>query len=115
MIEISDNAFVCSIIEKVIETCALSVEDIPLPEGFEISPNPTNDRLRIKFVLDKPEPVRIILLNFSGQQIVIINEEQLIAGEFLTESDISRLPPGVYLCQVLIGQRTISQKIFELD
>jgi hypothetical protein len=112
---ISNNAPGCNSPEEVIEACIISVEEITPPESFSVFPNPANDRLTIQLLLEKPEPVRIAILNAAGQQMALLADDQPKAGEYRTEIDISKWPSGVYLCRVLVGKEIFTQKIIKVQ
>ena len=112
-VNISNNAPGCNSPEEVIEACIITVEEITQSESFSIFPNPANDRLTIQLLLEKPEPVRIAILNAAGQQMAFLADDQPKAGEYQSEIDISKWPAGVYLCRVWVGQEIITQKVLK--
>jgi hypothetical protein len=113
-IDIANNAPGCNSPEEVEAACAVSVDEISLPESFSIFPNPANNRLTIQLSLEKPEPLCVILLNVSGQQMAVVADERIKAGEYKSELDISNWPAGVYCCQVQIGNEMVTKKIIKL-
>jgi len=112
---IENNAPGCNSPEEVIEACLISVEEITPPENFSIFPNPANDRLTVHLLLEKPEPVIITVLNSTGQQMVLLADDQPKAGDYRTEFDISKWPAGVYWCRMQAGQANISQKFIKIN
>ncbi|NCC74062.1 MAG: T9SS type A sorting domain-containing protein, partial [Sphingobacteriia bacterium] len=114
-VSIHSNAPGCNSPEEVIEACIISVEEITPPESFSAFPNPANDRLTIQLLLEKPEPIRINVLNATGQQMLLLADDQSKSGDFRTEIDISKWPAGVYWCRMQAGQANISQKIIKIN
>jgi hypothetical protein len=112
---IENNAPGCNSPEEVIEACLITVDEITPPESFSVFPNPANDRLTIQLLLEKPEPIRIAILNAAGQQMAFLADEQPKVGEYKSEIDISKWPAGVYLCRVLVGKEIFTQKILKVQ
>jgi len=80
-------------------TPELSVVDVPRPK-FKLHPNPVDDVL---FIDDGQNLPSISLYNAIGQRVY--------SGAFVTQIDVSQLPPGMYL---LVGENsgaTTSKKI----
>jgi hypothetical protein len=112
---IQNNAPGCNSQAQVIEACTVSIDEIILTESFSIFPNPANDQLTIQLLLEKPEPLLITVLNFSGQQMAMVTDDHPKAGEYQAEIDISNWPVGVYFCRVQVGNKTTSQKIIKIN
>jgi hypothetical protein len=112
-VDISNNAPGCNSLAEVIEECMVTVEEITPPESFSVFPNPANDRLTVQLLLEKPESVRIAILNAAGQQMALLADDQPKAGDFRTEIDISKWPSGVYLCWAEVGREIVSHKIIK--
>jgi len=113
-VSIHDNAPGCNSPEEVVEACTVSVDEMSLPENFTIFPNPANDLLTIQLSLEKPEQVRVTVLNVAGQQMAMVTDDRPKAGVYQAEIDISNWTAGVYLCRIQIGNETVTKKIIKL-
>ncbi|MBW6490477.1 MAG: T9SS type A sorting domain-containing protein [Lentimicrobium sp.] len=115
-IDITNNAPGCNSPEEVQEACeALGMEEPLAGSPCLIFPNPANEHLIIQLSLEKPEPVRITVLNISGQQMAVIVGNRTTAGAYHTDINISNWPAGVYFCRIQIGNKTITKKIVKVN
>lgn len=77
--------------------------------GITIYPNPTQDRLFIKMESSHKKPLQFSLYNLQGKLII---QEQLVA-EF-ESFDLSNLPSGVYLVNIVDGEgKSASKKVIK--
>ena len=102
-IEIHDNATGCNSQEEVEEACAVSVERIHPEEGISIYPNPANRQLTISSK-DGTTIEEVIIYNQIGQKVLLEKPANNII-------DISELQPGMYIIEVLSGQRKVRGKL----
>jgi hypothetical protein len=82
----------------------------------EIYPNPFSDQTTIRYKLISPKHVLIEILDLKGQNIATLVDEQLNPGNYITmwyprNIDSRNCPPGVYLCRINIGGRTVIKKV----
>ncbi|MGK0365649.1 MAG: hypothetical protein ACI85O_002715, partial [Saprospiraceae bacterium] len=86
-------------------TTITSTENINELQGFELFPNPTNDIVRIKNETD---------LTLQSIQISDLNGKVLrnVNGE--DSFDLSDLPSGVYMAQVVFEGKTVYRRIVKL-
>ncbi|WP_435355926.1 T9SS type A sorting domain-containing protein [Emticicia sp. SJ17W-69] len=83
-------------------------ESIP-EQNLEVKvfPNPVEDVLNVAFPpLNQPRKIKITLLNLNGQLI----DSQLATSETYS-MNVSNLPEGVYLLQILVGEKLTIKKI----
>ncbi|MHC1778572.1 MAG: T9SS type A sorting domain-containing protein [Lentimicrobium sp.] len=115
-IQIINNAPGCNSFQEVQVACETVDVDEPLAGStWLIFPNPANNHLTIQLSLEKPEPLRITLLNVSGQQMAVITDNRTLAGEYKSELDILIWPAGVYICRIQTGNETITKKIMKVQ
>ncbi len=81
-----------------------------LPGNIQIYPNPTRDNLNIEIRLQNPvKTLTIEVLNIYGQKLESITEQD-IAGEYITNTDFSHLPAGLYVVRILANGESLLQK-----
>ena len=103
-IEIYNNAIGCNSLEEVEEACeGVSVECINPEDEISIFPNPANKQLTISSK-DGATIEKIIIYNQTGQKVL----QEKPANNII---DISQLQPGMYLIEVVSGQRIIREKL----
>lgn len=66
-------------------------------------PNPFNESTKIKYVLEKKNPVRLEVVNVVGKSIAVLVDEEQSAGTYEIDFDANGLPAGVYLYRINIG------------
>jgi hypothetical protein len=65
-----------------------------------ISPNPTaSDELRVQYTSPKVERVKLSLFNALGQEIALLHDTELLAGEHVFALS-SKIPEGAYFLRV---------------
>ena len=101
-IEIFNNAPGCDSQEEVEEACeGVSVENLN-PDGISIFPNPANRQLTI-FSNDRTIE-EVIIYNQTGQKV-------LYEKGSVSTIDISNLQSGMYIVEVVSGQKSIREKL----
>jgi len=101
VIEIHDNTTGCDSQEEVEEACLVSVENIN-PNEISIFPNPANKQLTILIQDGTIEEVSIYTL--SGQKVFHKKTED-------NTIDVSNLQSGMYIIEVVLGQKKIREKL----
>jgi len=80
--------------------CGLSIEDLSIPEEYNISniyPNPFNPVTNIEYALPENTVVEIKVYNINGQEIETIFDSYQLAGYHNIYWDATNQPSGVYL------------------
>ncbi|NOS85306.1 MAG: T9SS type A sorting domain-containing protein [Ignavibacteria bacterium] len=70
-----------------------------IPETYRLEqnyPNPFNPVTNIEFSLPKSSFVKLTIMNFLGQRIALLLQEQLNAGSYKYDWNASELPSGTY-------------------
>jgi hypothetical protein len=75
---------------------------------FQNFPNPFSQRTTIRFILESPEKVKLRIINMIGQEIIVLLNEDLQAGEYYISWDGmapngNYLPAGIYLFELSAG------------
>ena len=68
--------------------------------AFGISPNPTADRLRTAFSLDRSSAVDVSLIDLMGRPIRILHTGTLPAGPHTLDREVGDLPAGTYFVRI---------------
>lgn len=79
--------------------------------GFSAYPNPAQDMLIIEITApDKINDVKIQLVNMNGS---VVKSEKIFSGNVLCVKplDVSGLPPGIYILNLIRERETHYQKI----
>lgn len=88
---------------------------VDLPSTYVLNqnyPNPFNPSTLIKFSLANSSKVTLEVYNLLGQRItVLVNGQQMPAGEFNVNFDASRLASGVYIYRLTAGDFTSTKKM----
>ena len=76
-----------------------------------ITPNPTTDRINVQFYPNAAFVKGINIFNITGQRVssLVING----AGSISYGFDMSKYASGVYVVQVVLGDRVITQKVIK--
>ncbi|MCS7298195.1 MAG: T9SS type A sorting domain-containing protein, partial [Bacteroidia bacterium] len=70
---------------------------------LEAFPNPTTGELTVRFVVSRPEPVRLSMWNALGQAVMERTLMPVEEGTMEIQLSLSDLPVGPYLLQVMQG------------
>jgi len=112
---IYNNASGCDSPEEVEEACLyISVTEIDTDTGFNISPNPLQSTLVIKYTLLHASPVTIKILDLRGREIVTLADEYQIQGEQRLIFNGTGLPEGIYFCILKTNESVQTNKIIKL-
>ena len=63
---------------------------------LSVFPNPTSDRLKIKYVLQRPSNIQLSIINMNGQLVEIISFGKGYSGKHQYEIDLIHYDQGVY-------------------
>lgn len=74
-------------------------------------PNPFNARTSIVFNLDRPGPVKLSVFNLLGEEVAVLVEENLDAGEYTLVWGAINKPSGVYLAVLRAQGETQTRKL----
>lgn len=94
----------------IIAVTPAGIKDLKLA-GFQISPNPINDIMSVSYRLNKLSNITIVLYNINGIEIATLLKKKEIPGKHNITFDVSNLVQGIYLCEIIVDDRS---KIFKL-
>jgi hypothetical protein len=81
--------------------------------GTEVFPNPFKDILQISMQLEKAGMIQVALYNASGRLVSKIQQTGLLGRNTIVMSNLSALPPGVYLVQIKADNHTSFEKLIK--
>lgn len=83
---------------------------------FQNYPNPFNPSTHFRFTLPKADFVSLKVFDLLGREVATIVHEKLPAGDFerVWDSSELRLPSGVYLYRLVVGEVSIARKLMLL-
>ncbi len=85
-----------------------------LPRNFHLDqnyPNPFKSRTTISYSLPVPERVRLSVYNVIGEEVAIIEDRFMPAGEHLVYFKGDQLPSGVYFYRMTAGGHSDSRRM----
>ncbi|MBE0572786.1 MAG: T9SS type A sorting domain-containing protein [Ignavibacteriaceae bacterium] len=89
----------------------------PIPETIELKqnyPNPFNPSTTIEFRIPESQFITLAVYNLLGEQVGLLVNENLSAGNYKTDWDASDLPSGIYIYNLLAGEFILSKKMILL-
>ncbi|MCK4420537.1 T9SS type A sorting domain-containing protein [candidate division WOR-3 bacterium] len=101
------------------EIALTTEEEKKLDNEFKIlhcSPNPFTDNTHIKFAVKETDKVSVRIYNLTGACVTTLEDSKLVPGYYSlrwegTDANGEKLPSGVYLCKVSIGDKAETTKI----
>lgn len=108
-LESEDYRFNLAIIPPGVEESeSLVPDEIFLGQNY---PNPFNPTTTIAFYLPESVPVKLSVFNVVGQPVAVLAEGTLSEGDHTFEWDASGLPSGMYIYQLEVGNKILTQKM----
>ncbi len=77
-----------------------------------ISPNPAFDRVQLRFATDWEQSAQVQVFDLSGKLVLAQHHELLATGAHALDLGVADLPPGVYQCQLMLGNGLVWQQKF---
>lgn len=106
------NRFIITVEENEPMVQAEAVDEKPgsieLRQNY---PNPFNPATNITFYLPEERNVRVGVYNIVGQQVSLLIDDTLQAGEHSVVWDAANNPSGIYIVQMETGSRLLTRKI----
>jgi hypothetical protein len=94
-----------------INVYSVVINPVVKTRGFVISPNPTSGRINIQFYPNAAFVKGINIFNSTGHRVasLVVNA----AGSSSYSFDMARYASGVYIVQVVLGDKVITQKVIK--
>ncbi len=80
----------------------------------QISPNPVWHTMCVNVTLTQPAPVQVVIFDMAGRAVLLKDEEILGAGEQSFSMNVSTLPAGIYMVNVVAGDQNNTVKCLVL-
>lgn len=81
------------------------------PFSLSSYPNPFSSETTVRFTLDRPSTVRLVVFDLLGRQVLELVEPQLSVGVHERALDLSGLPPAIYIVRIESGSRMESSRL----
>lgn len=93
-----------------------SIEAGPSDAAFELLPNypnPVRSTTTFRFIVNRPQQIRLSLLDLTGQELAVLRNERMDTGVYTQQFDASPLPDGLYLYSLQGdgGRRTLRMAV----
>ena len=79
-------------------------------DDFSYYPNPSNGRFSIRFKVEEEGPLAVRIHSLSGKEIYVENYDSFV-GTFKSEIDVSKHESGIYLLEILQGNKVTNKKL----
>jgi hypothetical protein len=76
-----------------------------------VYPNPANDVTFLNFGLATETRVRISVINLVGEEVILLTEGRLSAGEHRFNLNLENLANGVYMIRMQANDKTTTQRL----
>lgn len=91
-----------------------SVQQAAAVAGYALekaAPNPAHDLTSIGYTIAKPGQTKLTLFDETGKVVKVVKDEMMSPGTYTERVDISGLPAGLYLYQLVSGDYTQSNTL----
>ncbi|MBP6650586.1 MAG: T9SS type A sorting domain-containing protein, partial [Bacteroidia bacterium] len=78
---------------------------------LSLAPNPADREMTLNFTIEKSENILLQMRNVAGQEIVLNQNLQAIAGENSLQIDVSSFASGIYSLSIITSKGSFNQKI----
>ena len=102
-----------NLIIKDLETVVVLANEPIIDDNFglTIAPNPSSEYIDVSFRLAKSALVKIIIIDFSGKEILAQPEEKLMVGNYSRNFKISQFQSGIYMLNLEVDGQNESRKL----
>ena len=83
--------------------------------GINISPNPVNELSVISYQLSVSSNVTIKIFDNIGREIKTLVNEKKPKGQYEIKYNTRSLLEGIYFCQIISGNKTLTKKFLKID
>ena len=109
--EVGESQFTLSVYTDIASN---DNEDLLIPEEITLHnayPNPFNPSTVISFDIAELNDVSLKIFDLTGKQVASLINEFMIPGSHQITWNHGLLPSGVYLVELIVGDRSFNQKI----
>ena len=79
--------------------------------AFTVGPNPSGGVATVRFTLDRPQSVRVSLVDALGREVAVVADGPFAAGTTAARLDASALPAGLYVLRLQAEGATTSRPV----
>jgi hypothetical protein len=84
-------------------------------QGFNVFPNPVQDKINVRYVLNEPKHVRIQLISIKGEEIAQLLEEEQQNDEYTKSLDVpAGINSGIYFLKVIGDDKILAQRLVSI-
>ncbi|MCB9234734.1 MAG: T9SS type A sorting domain-containing protein [Bacteroidia bacterium] len=103
---VSEDAFLGYISQNIV-----GVEEQLGITDLELFPNPAAETARIRFDLPESANLEVTLLDLSGRRVKTVHQNGFASGYQDLKMDLNGLQSGIYIVQIVAGERQASLKL----
>ena len=100
----------CSTVSAVFSVNDVGVSEFEKAILLSIYPNPTSNDVTMEYLLQKPENVKINLMNIAGQLIYAEHINALVGKNKMTIS-LAEQAAGIYYLQIITNENLVTKKV----
>jgi len=104
------NVLGCSTVSAVFAVNDVGVSEFEKAILLSIYPNPTSNDLTMEYLLQKPENVKINLMNIAGQ-IIYAEQINALAGKNKMTISLAEYTAGIYYLQIITNENLLTKKL----
>jgi hypothetical protein len=86
------------------------IRDISAQMEYSIFPNPTTDKIKLKYNLLEESNIAISIVDSNGKTVINNKVKKQSIGEYENEIDLTSLTQGTYFLAIKINSQTINNK-----
>ena len=87
-------------------------DDMPVEFGLKsVYPSPFNSRTTVRFGVDRPVRVRLLVYDLQGRQVCTLFDRTPEVGYHRVAWDAGRIPSGIYVLRLEAGGRRQTMKV----
>ncbi|MEZ5198268.1 MAG: T9SS type A sorting domain-containing protein [Bacteroidales bacterium] len=88
-----------------------STNETELSQGFEVFPNPIEDKATINFVMDKPGEVYYRVYGSTGTIVSTFEQRSIASGSHTMTLETGNLSQGMYIIEFHAGEKVYTKQI----
>ncbi len=104
------NVLGCSTVSAVFSVNDVGVSEFEKAILLSIYPNPTSNDVTMEYLLQKPENVKINLMNIAGQ-LIYAEHINALAGKNKMTISLAEQAAGIYYLQIITNENLVTKKL----
>ena len=81
---------------------------------IQAMPNPVSSVTTIKYATLVSQNIRLSVSDFTGQEIMLLQDGYRTAGSYEKSVDMTNLPSGIYTIQLRAGSQLVVKKLLKI-